>query len=401
MDEVKMDHKPRPIQIVIDNKDHTFSLDEEQLSHVLLREDIKDRYVVVVSVVGACRKGKSFILDFFLRYLNVKYIENKSTSDWLGPQDVPLEGFSWRGGYERETTGIQMWSEVFLGELDSGDKVAIVLLDTQGAFDKKDCATVIALSTMISSVQIFNLSENIREDDLQYLQQFTEYGRLALADSGKTPFQRLQFLVRDWSYPYEAEYGALGGQKILQKKLQVNDKQHPKLQSLRNHIRSCFTEIACFLMPHPGLQVATSPHFDGKLKDITDEFKQNLQILVPMLLAPENLVLKQINGQKVKARDLVQYFKSYLNICSGNKLPEPKSVLVATAEANNLSAVADAKDVYIALMEDVCGGNKPYLNTLKHRTIKNKALLQFVRKPKMGGEEFSEKYKLQLEKKNV
>lgn len=53
------------------------------------------------------------------------------------------------------------------------------------------------------------------------LQLFTEYGRLALADSGKTPFQRLQFLVRDWSFPYEAAFGAEGGQQILTKRLQV------------------------------------------------------------------------------------------------------------------------------------------------------------------------------------
>lgn len=96
-------------------------------------------------------------------------------------------------------------------------------------------------------------------------QLFTEYGRLALADSGKAPFQRLQFLVRDWSFPYEAEYGALGGKKILDRRLQINDKQHPELQSLRKHIKSCFTEIACFLMPHPGLKVATHPLFDGRL----------------------------------------------------------------------------------------------------------------------------------------
>lgn len=64
--------------------------------------------------------------------------------------------------------------------------------------------------------------------------------------------------------------------------------------------------------------------------DIDPEFKKNLQILVPMLLAPENLVLKKINGQKVKARDLVQYFKSYIQIYSGNELPEPKSMLVVS-----------------------------------------------------------------------
>lgn len=55
-----------------------------------------------------------------------------------------------------------------------GPQVAIVLLDTQGAFDSestvRDCATVFALSTMLSSVQIYNLSQNIQEDDLQHLQ---------------------------------------------------------------------------------------------------------------------------------------------------------------------------------------------------------------------------------------
>lgn len=65
--------------------------------------------------------------------------------------------------------------------------------------------------------------------------------------------------------------------------------------------------------------------------------------MVPILLAPENLLLKEISGVQVKAKDLVQYFKSYLNLFSGDELPEPKSMLVATAEANNLSAVAAAK----------------------------------------------------------
>lgn len=59
----------RPIQIVSTEDDHTFVLDEDTLTEVLLQDEIKDRFVVVVSVAGAFRKGKSFLLDFFLRYL--------------------------------------------------------------------------------------------------------------------------------------------------------------------------------------------------------------------------------------------------------------------------------------------------------------------------------------------
>lgn len=48
--------------------------------------------------------------------------------------------------------------------------------------------------------------------------------------------------------------------------VQISDKQHQELKQIRQHIRSCFEEISCFLLPHPGLNVATNPHFEGKLK---------------------------------------------------------------------------------------------------------------------------------------
>ena len=42
-----------------------------------------------------------------------------------------------------------------------------------------------------------------------------------MEDSAHTPFQRLQFLVRDWSFPYDAPYGTEGGVQILDRRLQV------------------------------------------------------------------------------------------------------------------------------------------------------------------------------------
>lgn len=62
--------KGHPVQIVVASDDHTFELDEEKLESILLNPSIRDKKAVVVSVAGAFRKGKSFLLDFFLRYLS-------------------------------------------------------------------------------------------------------------------------------------------------------------------------------------------------------------------------------------------------------------------------------------------------------------------------------------------
>jgi len=395
--------KGQPVQIVeISDEDHSFKLNEEALIKILSNEKVKDLPVCVVSVAGAFRRGKSFLLDFFLRYLS------RDEDNWMGDDsddNTPLEGFHWRGGSERDTTGILIWSEVFTAHTRKGKQVAIVLMDTQGAFDcnstVRDCATIFALSAMISSVLVYNLSQNIQEDDLQHLQLFTEYGRLAMEDTGDTPFQRLQFLVRDWSCPYEYEYGAEGGRKILDKRLQVSDRQHVELQNLRKHIDACFDKIEAFLLPHPGLRVATDPNFDGKLKDIEKEFIKQLKDFIPMLLSPENALPRKISGAEVKCKDLSRYMRAYVDIFKGDEMPEPKSMLEATSEANNLASLSEAKDLYTNMMEGVCGGDKPFINEhileIEHLRIRDAALETFDSRRKMGGEEFSAKYRDKLE----
>ncbi|VBB26595.1 unnamed protein product [Acanthocheilonema viteae] len=390
------DH-PAPIQVIESlDEQHQFRLDEEALEKVLLSPDVIDKKVSVISVAGAFRKGKSFLLNFFLRYLDASE-EKRRSGDWIYDGDR-LDGFSWRGGSERETSGILVWSRPFIMRNRDGEDTAIILMDTQGAFDSqstvKDCATIFALSTMISSLQIYNLSQNVQEDDLQHLQLFTEYGRLALENTPAKPFQSLLFLVRDWSFPYEAEYGFQGGERLLERRLQVSEKQHLELQQLRRHIRSCFEQISCFLMPHPGLRVSTSPVFRGQINDIENEFQQQLRSFVPRLLDCNNLVLKQINGREITCRELVEYFRAYMTIFQGEDLPEPKSMLMATAEANNLAAVSTSKAHYVRRMEDVCGGDAPYMNSAdlaaEHERCYKETINLFKATRKMGGEEFSE-----------
>lgn len=53
---------------------------------------------------------------------------------------------------------------------------------------------------------------------------FTEYGVLALDKNDEAPFQKLQFLVRDWMAPTEHPYGAIGGCALLNKRLKIDAK---------------------------------------------------------------------------------------------------------------------------------------------------------------------------------
>uniref|UniRef100_A0A3P8VC35 Atlastin GTPase 1 n=1 Tax=Cynoglossus semilaevis TaxID=244447 RepID=A0A3P8VC35_CYNSE len=390
-EEEEPDGRARPVQVLLVKDDHTFELDEVALNRILMSEEVRDREVVAISVAGAFRKGKSFLMDFMLRYMY-----NHASESWLGESDEPLTGFSWRGGSERETTGIQIWSEVFQVDKPDGTKVAVLLMDTQGTFDSqstlRDSATVFALSTMISSMQVYNISQNVQEDDLQHLQLFTEYGRLAMEETFLKPFQSGLLkeselcLKPDWCFIFVH---------------QISENQHEELQNVRKHIHSCFTNISCFLMPHPGLKVATNPHFDGRIKQIDSDFINNLKVLVPWLLSPGSIDVKEINGSKITCRGLVEYFKAYIKIYQGEELPHPKSMLQATAEANNLAAVAAAKDLYNKKMEEVCGGDRPFLAPselqARHGVIREEALQVFKGVKKMGGEEFSRRYLQQLE----
>ena len=100
----------------------------------------------------------------------------------------------------------------------------------------------------------------------------------------------------------------------MDRRLKVSDKQHPELQALRKHIAACFGKIECYLMPHPGLRVATDPRFDGKLKDIEVAFKEHLNTFVPFLLSPSKIQVKKISGNEVKCKELVGFFKAYIEI---------------------------------------------------------------------------------------
>lgn len=109
---------PRSQIISITEDGNEFRLHDDALRRVL-RHVPAGMSVGVVSVVGAFRTGKSFLLDFILRYLRQgggeqSVAAGKESADWIERGEQVLEGrsgsdrermgFSWRSGRERTTT---------------------------------------------------------------------------------------------------------------------------------------------------------------------------------------------------------------------------------------------------------------------------------------------------------
>lgn len=202
--EIEMWDPDQAVNIIsISSDNQSFELHSDNLQKIISAVP-KDMKVMVLSVVGDFRTGKSFLLSTFLRYLvycEKNGVTNPEGMDWLlqgedkllegnSISDQQTPGFEWKAGKDRTTTGIHMFGRPFIRKLKSGEDVAVLLMDTQGLFDhetpKDLTAAIFGLSTLISSYEIYNLAKQIPEDKLQQLHFFTEFSRTALKEFEKS-----------------------------------------------------------------------------------------------------------------------------------------------------------------------------------------------------------------------
>jgi atlastin len=287
------------------------------------------------------------------QYKSIKYPANpiNDTAHWLGSADEPLKGFSWRSGTKRDTTGITFWSDVFLYDNPNGQKLAVLVVDTQGLFDTEtstaDNSKIFSLSSLMTSIQILNLQGLVQEDHLQYLQFATEFAKFTTSnDQASKPFQSFMFLIRDWNNPDEYPFGIVGGQSYLDNLLIVKPNQPADLQSVRNHVRASFEKLSCCLMPYPGKSVAQNSGYDGRWFSMDEEFLAELKIVIPKLLQPENLVTKKINNIEMNARETNEFFQQYIGLFSGSSSVQPQSIYETSVDKFMTAVVARSFEIY-------------------------------------------------------
>ncbi|XP_078336973.1 atlastin-2-like [Crassostrea virginica] len=347
-------------KIVDGKKVHQLELNENNLKKILLHPEVKDRPVAIVSVAGALRKGKSFLLGFLLKYLEA--CERPTGDDWLTGDDV-IHGFEWRGGLHRVTSGILFWSKPFIRLNHYGEKVAVLLMDTQGAFDStmtvKDCASIFALSNLISSVQVYNIMQQVQENDLQHLEVrsflFAQYGKM-VAEMSEHPAakqSRLIFLIRDWAYPNDYPYGEMGGNAYLREIMQSEKGQHQELQRLRRNIMSYFPNFGGFLLPYPGKAVAQQQSNCVLIKEMDINFIKYIKDFMPYVVSADKLVSKTIDNKDVIGKDMLEFVKVLADAMQNETIPTPQTAFEATVEFGRRMALNAAFDFYEKKMDEV------------------------------------------------
>ena len=417
---------------------YAFTFHEEELNAILSK--IPPGWKVsVVSVVGAFRTGKSFLLSWFLRYLEEHCVMRGGAKDKSAEEEGKKwyervhtlnqhEGsFDWRGGKERNTTGMWMWSDpYFLSRPGDKQDVAVLLVDTQGMFDHETTvgltAAIFGLSTLLSSCQIYNVDKRIQEDNLQQLALFSEYGRMAFeaeekasamgvtestekeqtkgedakeeksASSkkvapGKEPFQRMEFLIRDWqNFDTEDETDIASMEAEMSAYLEhvLAERAATDLKETREQINSCFEEVSCFMMTHPGFAVIKNK-YEGDVSKIDGLFLRLLDRYCTRVFDTSGcLQPKTVRGRELSAVELGTYIKSYAQMFEeiGAHFPKAETMLEATSKANNANAVQLSVDTYSEVMNSVAGPqasdyHRPEELILMHKQASEKALGAF------------------------
>eukprot|EP00928_Gymnodinium_smaydae_P081572 TRINITY_DN65066_c0_g1_i1.p1 TRINITY_DN65066_c0_g1~~TRINITY_DN65066_c0_g1_i1.p1 ORF type:complete len:608 (-),score=183.05 TRINITY_DN65066_c0_g1_i1:81-1904(-) len=358
------------------------------------------KQVAVVSVMGAFRTGKSFLLDLFLRFLRYEEqqrlegkevdhgeaaergegsLEDYELPAWItssgecieGVSDDHAGGFRFKGGMDACTEGIWVWSEPFIRRVN-GKEVALLLMDTQGAWDsnmtKEQSATIFGLTAVLSSKQIYNIHMQIQEDKVENLAYFMRFAQAALrkatdemAQAGhklsaaqeaevEKPFQSLDFLVRDWRH-FRDDFTIAQCKEQMAKHLSQHlDPKRVRENSTAEAMQNMFDRISCHCLPHPGLAIEKET-WSGAVKDISKDFVRLMDVYAREVFT-EGLDTKSILGSDLSTMSFPLVLRNFVSAFH-DAAPVAMTFTQAMTSCTVLLAKEQAMKMYTKKMDAV------------------------------------------------
>ena len=289
------------------------------------------------------------------------------------------------------TTGILMWSEPIMSTTKNGEEVAILLLDTQGTFDRKTSSAVnsfvFGFSIAVSSVMIYNVMDDISEQALDNLLVFAECFRSFFG-----PFQGAKFVVRDWLDDEKYAYGADGGQQMVNNILGLHELESSNASSqlieTRQLIKSMFQTMTCFLLPPPGDAISRGKKIPIMTEYMAEDFRYHVDQLCRELFVDEVWV-KTHNGVQWTNVTFLNAFDEMAQAHALGYTVDPGTFRESFTKRRAQEASQIAMDSYVTAMEagmaaelaknrSVAYLEEAFLDEL-HQRISSKVLEEFLK----------------------
>ena len=354
-------------KIIEDNRTNTPALSEMPVS--------------IIVINGALRTGKSFFINFMIRHLlkvesaklneSADLTESNTDADTNADTDTHTHNtmlydyFRSRRGTDSQTLGIWVLNKIFVYR-----GMAIILMDTQGIFDRQlnqaMTTALICISTLLSSYQIYNLDKRIQEDHLNNMAYFSAYTDLlsgiyddndsANSDDLKPKMkvgQTLSLLVRDWQNFEDAFDMESCIREMERYQVEFLFDADSKVKSdTRRKIMNTFDKVNVRLCPHPG-HLVTEGVFTGNLSSIRKEFMIHVEYIISDVLS--NLEAKRVSPDTyLMYSDVPEFMQRYVDLYRNIKdtLPEPKTILETATKISQSTAKSNVLTKYKSIMMD-------------------------------------------------
>lgn len=301
---------------IVNYNDNKFVINEKNLDN-FLKKIPEDMPLCIVSILGAYRTGKSFIMNL----LKDKLTENKYSVD---NSDEKISNiFPSDYGINPITDSVIIYKEPIYNIINN-EKTAIILIDTPGFFDTKTNSkmtiSLFGLISLISSLIIYNIEKRIQEDHLNYISLFSEYTKYAKDKNKISP--NLNILIRDFQ----------NLEDINEKNIEnysnnyINDimklRDNAEFDIVRNAITKTFDDLSCDFLPHPGFTMLKKNTVIKK-NNLDNSFIIYSNIYLDKII--NKFQIKKINDISITKKTYKNFLISLVNLfnTSNSDIPEP------------------------------------------------------------------------------
>jgi len=291
---------------------------------IMKERESSDMEIAIVSVMGKFRSGKSFLLNILSHYFlwleknqerlrmqprgygeehgqgnDYRYSARQTSTSWL-PEWLPEEiqtPFDVDAESDSKTCTMGLWilnKPYFLRNPNNGKKVALLLMDSQGAddgeLDEAQSRAILGITTVCSSVVIYNIKSPLDTKHVKDLGDLANIFQVAISEiknlsSADTEmdycFGKLWFFIRDVKFKDGINIPQCIG-SLKEKYDKMLDPEKVMLhKDLVAQLYETFKPLERWGLPNPGMHADFAQQATTRnMKQLSDDFKKLLDEFV-------------------------------------------------------------------------------------------------------------------------